>query len=135
MAKVEEKTFEESLVELESIVKELSNELRKNKGLTQEELAFKLGYANRSSVNKVENSREVSMKKIKLYADALETTVSYLMGWEDEVEEIEMDNFVDFMFDTEMETFIIEVNKMRNKNVELFNRLKSYMEFLKVGQN
>ena len=49
-------------------------ERREFLGLTQEELAFKLGYANRSSVNKVENSREVSMKKIKLYADALCST-------------------------------------------------------------
>lgn len=51
--------------------------------MTQEELAKKLGYANRSSVNKVETSREVSMKKIKAYADALETTVPELMGWTD----------------------------------------------------
>lgn len=58
-------------------------ERREFLGLTQEELAFKLGYANRSSVNKVENSREVSMKKIEKYAIALDTTVAYLMGWED----------------------------------------------------
>jgi transcriptional regulator with XRE-family HTH domain len=55
---------------------------REELNMTQEELARKLGYANRSSVNKVENSREVSMKKIKAYADALDTTVPYLMGWE-----------------------------------------------------
>ncbi len=57
---------------------------REQLGYTQEELAIKLGYAGRSSVNKVENSKEVSMKKIKMYADALNTTVAYLMGWEDE---------------------------------------------------
>ena len=57
---------------------------REELGYTQEELALKLGYAGRSSVNKVENSEEVTMKKIKLYAKALNTTVEYLMGWEDE---------------------------------------------------
>lgn len=59
-------------------------ERREQLGYTQEELALKLGYASRSSVNKVENSREVSMKKLKMYAEALNTTVAFLMGWEEE---------------------------------------------------
>lgn len=54
---------------------------REELGMTQDELAKKLGYANRSSVNKVENSREVSMKKINAYANALNVTVANLMGW------------------------------------------------------
>ena len=57
---------------------------REQLGYTQEELALKLGYASRSSVNKVENSEEVSMKKVKMYAEALNTSVAYLMGWEDD---------------------------------------------------
>ena len=36
---------------------------RENLDMTQEELALKLGYKSRSSVNKVENSRELSIKK------------------------------------------------------------------------
>lgn len=36
-------------------------------GLTQEELAKKLGYKSRSSVNKVETSRELSNKKVRLF--------------------------------------------------------------------
>ncbi len=63
---------------------------REELDMTQEELAKKLGYANRSSVNKVETSREVSMKKIKAYAYALYTTVAYLMGWEDKEDIIEI---------------------------------------------
>lgn len=104
-------------------------------GLTQEELAFKLGYANRSSVNKIENSREVSLKKIKLYADALDTTVEYLMGWEDAVDEIEMDTLVDMVFEPEIRDFMNEVVMMRNEDESKFEKLKSYMKFLKVGQN
>lgn len=60
---------------------------REQLGYTQETLAFKLGYKGRSSVNKVENSKEVSIKKIKKYAEALDTTVAYLMGWEEEFSE------------------------------------------------
>lgn len=55
---------------------------REELGMTQEELATKLGYKSRSSVNKVENSRELSNKKVIEYADALGVTPSYLMGWE-----------------------------------------------------
>lgn len=56
---------------------------REELGLTQEELAKKLGYASRSSVNKVEKSRELSNKKVQLYADALKCSPGYLMGWDD----------------------------------------------------
>ena len=57
---------------------------REELGLTQEELAKKLGYKSRSSVNNVETSRELSNKKVRLYADALDTTPAYLMGWTSE---------------------------------------------------
>ena len=45
---------------------------REELGLTQEELAKKLGYKSRSSVNKVETSRELSNKKVRRYAEALD---------------------------------------------------------------
>ena len=57
---------------------------REELGYTQEELAFNLGYKSRSSVNKVENSRELSLKKVGAFAEALDCNPSYLMGWEDE---------------------------------------------------
>ncbi len=59
-------------------------EKRKELGYTQEELAKKLGYASRSSVNKIENARELSNKKVQLFADILQTTPAYLMGWVNE---------------------------------------------------
>lgn len=70
---------------------------REQLGYTQETLAFKLGYKGRSSVNKVENSNDVTMKKLKMYAEALDTTVSYLAGWEDDILEIDTDSIVDVM--------------------------------------
>lgn len=52
--------------------------------ISQEELAKKLGYKSRSSVNKIElDSRNLTQSKIKAIADALETTPSYIMGWEE----------------------------------------------------
>ena len=58
---------------------------REKAGLTQDELARKLGYKSRSSVNKVEKSRELSNKKVRDYANALGVTPAYLMGWEENV--------------------------------------------------
>lgn len=59
-------------------------QLRLGLGLSQEELAKKVGYKDRSSVAKVESGEvDLSQSKIKAFADALETTPAYLMGWED----------------------------------------------------
>lgn len=56
---------------------------REELGMSQEELARKVGYKSRSSINKIEqDGRGLPQKKIKLLADALDTTPSYLMGWE-----------------------------------------------------
>ena len=60
---------------------------RKELGMTQEELAKKMGYQSRSSINKVECGREVSQRIIARLADVLGVTVPYLMGWEKTPEE------------------------------------------------
>lgn len=53
-------------------------------GLTQEELAKRMGYKSKSTINKVEAGiNDVNMSTTKRYAKALETTVAYLMGWVD----------------------------------------------------
>lgn len=51
--------------------------------MTQDELAKKLGYASRSSINKLELSRELPSKKIAQCALALDCTAAYLMGWDE----------------------------------------------------
>ena len=52
--------------------------------MSQEELAKKVGYKSRSSINKIEgDGRGLPQSKIVVLAKALETTPSYLMGWTD----------------------------------------------------
>ena len=52
--------------------------------MTQEQLANKLGYKSKSSINKIEmDSRNLTQPKIKLIADALKTTPEYIMGWDE----------------------------------------------------
>lgn len=60
---------------------------RKEKGITQTELAERLGYKSRSSINKIEvEGRDIPRSMVVRFAQALGVTPSYLMGWEDESE-------------------------------------------------
>lgn len=59
---------------------------REELGMSQEELALKMGYSSRTSINKIENGRPCSQKIIARLADALGVSIPYLMGWEEEIE-------------------------------------------------
>ncbi len=60
-------------------------ERRKALGLTQEELADKMGYKSKSSINKIElGINDIPQSKIVLFAEALQTSPAYLMGWNEE---------------------------------------------------
>ena len=61
---------------------------REELGMSQEELAKKVGYKSRSSVNKIEtDGRGLPQNKIVMFAKALQTSPAYLMGWIDIAEE------------------------------------------------
>lgn len=75
--------------------------------MTQEELARKLGYKSKSSINKIElDSRNLTQPKIKLIADALLTTPEYIMGW-DKVQEKGQDG--GYYFDDETAALAQEI--------------------------
>ena len=58
-------------------------EKRESLGMTQEELASKLGYKNKSSIAKIETgTNDIVQSKVVEFANILDTTVAYLMGWE-----------------------------------------------------
>lgn len=53
---------------------------REELGMTQEELAKKLGYRSRSTINKIElGINDIGQSKIIAFAKALHTTTSYLL--------------------------------------------------------
>lgn len=62
---------------------------RIEEGLTQSELAHVLGYSEdtgKSIISKIESGKvEPPPSKLYLFADALNTTILYLMGWDDEL--------------------------------------------------
>ena len=59
-------------------------ERRVELGMTQLELAKKLGYKSKSTINKIElGVQNLKQSKIKAIADALLTTPNYIVGWAD----------------------------------------------------
>lgn len=57
---------------------------REELGLTQSELASKLGYKSKTTIAKIESgSNDITQSKVIAFAKALNTTPAYLMGFED----------------------------------------------------
>jgi transcriptional regulator with XRE-family HTH domain len=80
---------------------DLANRVRQRReelGMSQEDLAMRMGYSSRTSVNKIENGRPCSQKIIARLAEALGVSIPYLMGW-DEEKAIEMHKKNDVLSD------------------------------------
>lgn len=55
-------------------------------GMTQQELAVKMGFKTRSHISLLEQGdRNIPVSKIKQLAKVLETSPEYLMGWNDDM--------------------------------------------------
>lgn len=64
-------------------------QIRKSLGWTQEELASRMGYKSKSTINKIElGINDIPQSKIVRFAEVLGTTPSRLMGWSDDEIEI-----------------------------------------------
>lgn len=51
--------------------------------MSQEDLAKKTGYKTKSAISRIESGqRDLTQSQIELFSKALDTTPSYLMGWE-----------------------------------------------------
>lgn len=62
---------------------------RKEAGLTQDELALRMGYTDRSSIAKIEAGKvDLPHSKVKQFADVFGTTPEHLLGWDMEPEDL-----------------------------------------------
>ena len=112
--------------EAKKIFGENLKKIRIARGMSQEELALKLGYVNRSSINKIEVGRsDMPRSKIALAAKIL--GVSPLELFKNDPFETEPELTPDFVQDG----ILIEVNKLNDKNKEL---LKTYLKALLDSQ-
>lgn len=99
--------------------------------LSQEELAKKLGYKSRSSINKIENdARNLTQSKIKAIADALQTTPSYIMGWEKEESQAEVlaDIFTELNADKELQAVMQALIKIKKNDPANFRNISALVQ-------
>jgi transcriptional regulator with XRE-family HTH domain len=90
-------------------------------GLTQEELAKKAGYKSRSSINKIELSRDLPLPKVQEVARILDCSPSYLLGWEDKTNIIEIAK-TDIMLsnmDDKLKEYALKMAKLPKEKQEL----------------
>lgn len=83
----------------ESSLKETGERIRNRRiklGISQADLAKKIGYSNRSSLIRLEKGEmDPSQSKMVALAKALYTTPNYLMGWKDNQENPDNSNFLE----------------------------------------
>lgn len=86
---------------------------REELGWTQEELATRMGYKSKSTINKIEMCiNDVSQSKVVKFAEVLDTSVAHLMGWDQK----EIDA-------------VAEMQKDKNEYSDrLENKFKAFME-------
>jgi len=66
-----------------AILNERIRERREALGLSQADLAERLGYSDRSTIAKIESGiNDITQSKIEAFAQVLHTTPAYLMGWD-----------------------------------------------------
>lgn len=100
-------------------------EKREALGMTQEELAQKLGYRNKSTIAKIETgTNDIVQSKVIEFADALNTTAAYLMGWDNETPQKKKDAEGDF-----------ENQKTTNADYKLQKIIGYYNEMDDIGKN
>lgn len=98
-----------------SVVGDNIMKLRKEMGLTQEELALKLGYKSKSTINKIElGINDISQSKIVRFAKTLNTTPAHLMGWDEEELKAKNDVAVDIVMRMRADEEFYEVVKLLN---------------------
>ena len=103
---------------------------REELGMSQDELAKKVGYTSRSSVAKVEtNANGMVQSKVVAFAKALQTTPAYLMGWvEDEQKEKKNDAVADIILKLRSdESFREVVENISKLTPEQLNAVKQFL--------
>ena len=104
---------------------------REELGLSQDELGKRLGYKSRSSINKIElDQRNLTQSKIKAIADALETTPSYIMGWDEPDQKFDEEKlkFFDNLFPITVKKFPLLGNIACGKPIFADEHFESYVE-------
>lgn len=75
-----------------NIVGERIRTRRQQLRMTQTELANRTGYSDKTAISKIEHGEnDLTQSKIVLFADALNTSIHYIMGWTNNPEPIHIE--------------------------------------------
>lgn len=92
---------------------------REAKGMTQLELAQKIGYTTTGAISLIESGkRDISIDKVREIAKALDVTPHWLMGWSDNPLTIK----------TDLE---LTIDELEGLNPEQLARIRDYIQFVK----
>ena len=110
--------------------------LREKIGLSQEELAARVGYKTKSAINKIEQGvNEVRQNKIVDFANALGTTPAVLMGWVDEETGKKNDALANIVLQLRKDEELLEmVEKLSRLNHENRQALKPVLNAFSTNE-
>ena len=119
-----------------STLAERIREARLNRGMSQAELAVKVGYTSRASINKIEKGLvDVPRSKLLAIAKALGVSPAWLLGFLDEIptiEPVEIEPInVDEVFQSVFEKHRILFDAADDATPEEIKKAAEYLEFLK----
>lgn len=99
-------------------------QLRKQKNLTQKELANMCGYKSLTTINKIElGINSIPLSVVEKLAFVLEVSPSYLMGWEEELQEtIKVD-----ALSTEEISLVEAIRSMTDEEVKELSNFVDYI--------
>ena len=105
---------------------------------TQEELAKRMGYKSKSTINKIElGINDVVQSKIVQFSDVLNVSIAYLMGWDDEkiseIEESRKESFEGYMTEDEYNRFQ-KINELKLTDNE-FDELINYAKYMIIKRD
>ena len=99
---------------------------REELGMSQEELAHKMGLKSRSSITRIEKSGdEISLKDVERLSEALDCSPMYLMDWSDDVHY--KPNYIEPVIVAERTNYGTNTEKIfsekENEFIKLYSRL------------
>ena len=102
-------------------------QVREALGMTQAELARRMGYSARSTINRIENgSQAFPMKKLDKFAQVLDVTPAYLAGFteKDIPEGLNKEYYIDYILDSDNPEFKALV-EMQSSSDDLCIKIKA----------
>ena len=79
-------------------------------GMTQEELAKRMGYTSKTTINKIEQGvNDIPQNKILKFANCLDTSPSVLMGWVEEQTSKKNDTLADIVLKMKKDQELFEM--------------------------